>query len=82
MLARVTFVATRQKRVILPESALKEENGINYVFVIDEEQENKQARVKKQPIQLGDRSNGRVAIVTGVKTGTKKASGRARVSKI
>lgn len=71
LLARVTFLAARQQRVILPESALIEENGINYVFVVDEEQDTKQARVKKQRVGLSDRANGKVAIVTGIKPGTK-----------
>ena len=71
LLARVTFLSARQQRVLVPESAIIEENGTNYVFVVNEVKETRQASVKKQPVQLGDRANGRVEITKGIQPGTK-----------
>ena len=71
LLARVTFLSAKQKRVIVPESAIVESNGIDYVFVLSEVQAARQAKVNKQRVQLGDRANGKVEIATGIEPGTK-----------
>ena len=71
LLARVTFLSTRQQRVIIPDSAILEEDGVNYVFVVNGETETRQAKVQKQEVQLGDRANGRVEITTGIEPGVK-----------
>ncbi len=71
LLARVTFLSTRQQRVIVPDSAILEEDGVNYVFVVNGEAETRQAKVQKQEVQLGDRANGRVEITTGIEPGAK-----------
>ena len=71
LLARVTFVSARQQRVIVPESAIIEENGVNYIFVVNEETETRQAKVTKQQVQLGNKANGKVEIASGIQPGTK-----------
>lgn len=71
LLARVTFVSTKQQRVIVPESAIIAENGVNYIFVVNEAKETRQASVTKKQVQLGDRANGKVEIVTGINPETK-----------
>ena len=70
LLARVSFLAARQERIIVPESAILEENGMNYIFVLRGE-EARQAQVEKQSVELGDRVNGKVEITTGIEPGTK-----------
>ena len=71
LLARATFVSARQQRVIVPESAILKENDLNYVFVVNEETETRQAKVTKQQVQLGNKANGKVEIATGIQPGTK-----------
>ena len=71
LLARVNFLSTRQQRVIVPESAILEEDGVNHVFVVNGETETRQTKVQKQEVQLGDRTNGRVEITTGLEPGAK-----------
>ena len=71
LLARVTFLATGRQRLIVPESAIVESNGVDYVFVLSEVQAARQAKVNKQRVQLGDRANGKVEIATGIEPGTR-----------
>ena len=72
LLSRVSFISSVTSQVTIPESAVIEEDGKNYVFVVA--QENSQKRegvVTKRQVQLGDRSNLKVAILQGVKSGEK-----------
>ncbi len=71
LLARVTFDSSKQPRVIVPESAIIEENSANYIFIVDEITTDRQTTVTKQPVELGDRANGKVEIITGIKPETK-----------
>ena len=71
LLARVTFVSEEQSRIIVPESAIIAENGSNYIFIIDEIGTDRQTTVTRQSVELGDRANGKVEIVTGIQPETK-----------
>ncbi len=72
LLSRVSFISSVTSQITIPESAVIEEDGKNYVFVVAQENsQNREAVVTKRQVQLGDRSNPKVAILQGVKSGEK-----------
>lgn len=72
LLTRVSFISSMTSQVIIPESAVIEEDGKNYVFVVARENSQKrEGVVTKRQVQLGDRLNPKVAILQGVKSGEK-----------
>ena len=57
LLARVSFIASTTPQIAVPESAIIQENGKNYVFVVTQENtKTKQAVVTRREVQLSDRS--------------------------
>ena len=68
LLARVTLAANAATEVIIPESAIVQEAGANYIFVVTQEDlATKQGVVSKKKIEIRDRAKGKVAITTGIK---------------
>ncbi len=68
LLARVTFTNSAATKVIIPESAIVEEAGTNYIFVVKlEDSTAQQAVVEKRRIIISDRQEGKVAISQGIK---------------
>jgi RND family efflux transporter MFP subunit len=65
LLARVKFNGENQSKIIIPESALKQNQDSNYVFMIRNPQEN-QATVEKQTVEIGNIINGKVEILAGL----------------
>ncbi len=56
LLARVSFIASTTPQIAVPKSAVIQENGKDYIFVITEENaEKKQAVVTKREVQLSER---------------------------
>ncbi|ELS01423.1 RND family efflux transporter, MFP subunit [Xenococcus sp. PCC 7305] len=69
LLARVTLVANIATDVIIPEFAIVEEAEKNYIFVVSQEElAVNQGVVSKREIRIRDRSKGKVAIKTGIKS--------------
>jgi len=67
LLARVTLVANSKTEVIIPEAAIVEEAGVNYIFVVTQEDlATKQAVVRRRKIRVRDRAKGKLAIATGI----------------
>ncbi|MGK7914047.1 MAG: efflux RND transporter periplasmic adaptor subunit [Prochloraceae cyanobacterium] len=64
LLARVEFGDRTPDKIVVPKTALQEENT---VFILDSDGEN--ATVKAQKVQQGDRYNNRVEIISGLKPG-------------
>lgn len=69
LLARVNFLSREQMGVVVPKSAIIEENGANYIFTIAEKIDNNQGIVTKRKVSTGDRSNGKVEITAGISPG-------------
>ena len=69
LLARVTLANEAvTEEVIIPESAIVENDGANYVFVFTEEDTvAKQGIVSQRKIEIRDRFQGKVAIAAGIK---------------
>ncbi len=69
LLARVTLAPNAETEVIIPDSAIVEEAGENYIFVVTQEDlVARQGIVSKRKIGIRDRSEGKVAITTGIKS--------------
>ncbi len=66
LLARVKFNPEKQQKIIIPESALNQNQDTNYIFIIKNKQENK-ATVEKQVVEIGNIVNGKVEIISGIK---------------
>ena len=72
LLARVKFIFSDNSQVTIPEFAIIQEAGNNYVFVVGEEDpETRQAIVTKREVELGNIANQQVVIVKGIKSGEK-----------
>ncbi|MEC4982525.1 MAG: efflux RND transporter periplasmic adaptor subunit [Oscillatoria sp. PMC 1068.18] len=67
LLARVNFQPQTNQNVVIPEAALQE----GKIFVVAKAQENQQATVAAREVALGNRANGKVEIVSGLKDGEK-----------
>ena len=68
LLARVTFANNAAAEVMIPQSAIVEEAGENYIFVVTQaDPATKQGVVRKQKIEIGKRLEGKVAITAGIK---------------
>ncbi|MBZ8178810.1 efflux RND transporter periplasmic adaptor subunit [Oscillatoria salina] len=65
LLARVNFQPQSNQNVVIPETALQE----GKIFVVANAQENQQATVAAREVALGNRANGKVEIVSGLKDG-------------
>lgn len=65
LLARVKFNPEKQQKIIIPESALHQNQDINYIFIIKNKQENK-ATVEKQIVEIGNIVNDKVEIISGI----------------
>lgn len=71
LLAKVQL-PTANEQVIVPRSAIVEEAGMNYIFVVtQEEQEQRQATVTKKEVKVNDSLQDRVAITEGLEPGEK-----------
>jgi RND family efflux transporter MFP subunit len=77
LLARVSFISSNQEFIVVPQSALgggqreqtgQEESNTGTVFIITQEAESK-AKVVARPVTLGDRADGKVEILSGLKVG-------------
>ncbi|WP_028954277.1 efflux RND transporter periplasmic adaptor subunit [Synechocystis sp. PCC 7509] len=83
LLARVSFINSNQESVVVPQSALagqqqqgggeQEESKTGTVFVVTEEAESK-AKVVARPVTLGDRADGKVEVISGLKVGERYVS--------
>ncbi len=87
LLARVSFVNSEQESVVVPQSALaggqedrgtrgqegQEESKTGTVFVVSQEAEGK-AKVVARAVTLGDRADGKVEVVSGLKVGERYVS--------
>ncbi len=77
LLARVSFISSNQESVVVPQSALaggqpeqtgQKESNTGTVFIVTQEAENK-AKVVARPVTLGDRADGKVEVLSGLKVG-------------
>ncbi len=70
LLARVSFISSNQEFVVVPQSALggQEESNTGTVFIVTQEAENK-AKVVARSVTLGDRADGKVEVLSGLKVG-------------
>ena len=72
LLARVKLPNTSQNLISVPQSAIVEEAGNNYIFVVSEEDtEQKQATVNKRQIEIDRVSQNKVSIAEGLTPGEK-----------
>ena len=69
LLARVDFASDRESKVIVPESALTTEEGVDYIFIVTQTKENNQGIVTKRKVLTGDRANSKVEIIAGISPG-------------
>ena len=70
LLARVKLPNTNQDRVSVPQSAIVEEAGNNYIFVVNKENtEQRQAEVNKKLVEIDRVSQNRVFIAEGLAPG-------------
>ena len=70
LLARVNFQTSARAHIVVPESALVNEAGIDYIFIVkivEGASETRQTTVTKRRVQTGDRSNGKVEVIAGIK---------------
>ncbi len=71
LLARVSFISSNQESVVVPQSALaggQKESNTGTVFIVTQEAESK-AKVVARPVTLGDRADGKVEVLSGLKVG-------------
>ncbi len=85
LLARVSFINANQESIVVPQSALgggqgrqggqeqQEESKTGTVFIVTEEAENK-AKVVARAVRLGDRADGKVEVISGLKVGERYVS--------
>ena len=71
LLARVNFVSTKERQIIVPETAIIQEQGASYLFTVTEKDKNDRSNVTKRKVIIGDRAKGRVEIVAGISPGEK-----------
>ena len=71
LLARVNFASTKQRQIIVPETAIIEEQGTNYLFTVTQKDKNNRSNVTKRKVIIGDRVNNKVEIVAGISSGEK-----------
>lgn len=70
LLTRVSFKASDTPQIAIPETAIIQQEGKNYVFVLAETNtQQRKAIVTKRQIQLGDRAKQKVAILQGLQSG-------------
>ncbi|WP_181280571.1 efflux RND transporter periplasmic adaptor subunit [Aphanothece hegewaldii] len=69
LLARVSFSNSNSKQVIVPESALSEESGKTVIYRVQTNEQESSSEVVQQTVQVGQRNNGKVAILEGIKPG-------------
>jgi HlyD family secretion protein len=70
LLARVNFLGIQKSSVVVPEMAVIQENGTNYIFTVGQKNNN-QSNVTKRKIIVSDRNNGKVEILAGISPGEK-----------
>lgn len=72
LLASVQLPKIARQQVSVPQTAITEEAGTNYVFVLTKEDaKQRQAKVSKRPVQIEEISQKRVFITEGLQTGEK-----------
>lgn len=71
LLARVNFASTKERRVIVPQTAIVEERGTNYLFTVMQSNEDNRSEVTKRKVIIGDRAQNKVEIVAGISPGEK-----------
>lgn len=72
LLAKVQLPQINQQQVIVPQSAIIEEAGNNYLFVVTkEDQKQRQATVKKRKVTINNTFQDRVALSEGIEPGEK-----------
>lgn len=68
LLAKIQLPTANEARVIVPRSAIVEEAGTNYIFVVTEEdRQQRQATVTKRQVTIDESSQDRVTITEGLK---------------
>jgi RND family efflux transporter MFP subunit len=71
LLARVSFPRQERKRVVIPEAALQQETENNTATVFTLNTTTKPPTVQAQTVQLGDRANQKVEILSGLSPQTR-----------
>ena len=71
LLARIDFASTKQPQVIVPETAIIQDGGSDYLFTTSEKDENNRSSVTKRKVLIGDRANNKVEIIAGISPGEK-----------
>ncbi|NES83407.1 MAG: efflux RND transporter periplasmic adaptor subunit [Moorea sp. SIO2B7] len=69
LLARVRFQSSTLQRVILPQSAVIGEGSSTAIFVISHQGKEKKTQVRERKVTIGNRMNGKVEIISGIKPG-------------
>lgn len=78
LLARVSFVNSKQQSVVVPQSALAGGQGRqSTVFVVTQEAEGT-AKVVARAVTLGDRADGKVEVLSGLKVGQRYVTGSSK----
>lgn len=77
LLARVAFSGNQPKRVLVPQSALPEGEQTVFVIVPGENR----TRVEARPVQVGERANGQVELLSGLKAGERFVARSSRALK-
>jgi len=74
MTARVDLQVNMMRGIVVPLSAVKTDNGHNYVFVVKQD-----GTVKKRLVTLGPKNESRVIVVSGLKKGERVAVSNVRM---
>ena len=54
LLTRVSFSSAQESRIVVPEVAVIEEDGANYIFTVTKEDKNNQSNANKRKVIIGD----------------------------
>ncbi len=68
LLARIKIQSQQSQKIIIPETALTQKENNNYLFIIENQQEDK-AQVKQKSVVVGNIVNGKVEINSGLQPG-------------
>jgi RND family efflux transporter MFP subunit len=71
LLARVSFEPDSKYRIIVPETAINENDNKNIIFVLKKSAENTKNIVEAREVILGNNSLGKVEIISGLNIGEK-----------
>ena len=72
LLAKVQLSKSELEQIVIPQSAITEEAGVNYIFVVENEDfKQRQATVTKRPVTVNNFSPNQVTIEKGLQPGEK-----------